>query len=146
MWRRMRRLERLARERVPAEGEQGAVTRVVGDTFESVVRASDRDVLLQVYAPWCGHSKKLSSIYEALGATFERVPSVTIAQMDGTVNEVPGLEYEGYPSLFFFTASNRRYDVGDDVELTLRGLSDFVRAHAELPIDTAAAAATKEEL
>ena len=61
----------------------------------------------------CGHSKKLAPAYDALGAAFAAVPTVTIARMDGSANEVPGLDYEGYPSLLLVTASNRRFDVGD---------------------------------
>ena len=56
---------------------------------------------------------------------------------------MPGLDYDGYPTLVLFTASNQRVEVGEDVELTLEGLSAFVRAHAEKPIGGSGA---KEEL
>ena len=38
---------------------------VVGDNFEEMV-FNDKYVLLEAYAPWCGHCKKLTPIYEEL--------------------------------------------------------------------------------
>ena len=39
---------------------------VVGDSFEEMVLKSDKYVLFEAYAPWCGHCKKLTPIYEEL--------------------------------------------------------------------------------
>jgi thiol-disulfide isomerase/thioredoxin len=30
---------------------------VTGNTVESIVKDASKDVLLEVYAPWCGHCK-----------------------------------------------------------------------------------------
>ena len=62
---------------------------------------------LQVYAPWCGHCKTLAPIYEQLAARFKGVDSVVIAKMDGTENEHPSLDVEGYPSIMFYPAGNK---------------------------------------
>ena len=121
-------------EAIPTAND-GPVALVVGDTFDALVNTSGVDVLLQIYAPWCGHCKKLEPEYLQLGARFADVESVVIAKMDGTRNEVPGLEYDGFPTLYLFTASNRQIAVGDDVELSVEALSQFVQAHAERSID-----------
>ena len=68
-------------EAPPARNEGGAVV-VVGDTFDEIVKAP-RDVLLEVYAPWCGHCKQLAPVYEQLGERFAGVGSVTIAKSNG---------------------------------------------------------------
>jgi protein disulfide-isomerase A1 len=128
-----------------AEEEEAAAVRcVVADTFDEIVYEAGRDVLLNIYAPWCGHCKALELEYEKLGARFAASTSApTIAKMDGSLNEVEGLDYGGYPTILLVTASNRKVVAGPEVELTLEGLTEFVRLHAEKPLGALAA---KEEL
>lgn len=39
---------------------------VVGKNFAEIVN-QDKDVLIEFYAPWCGHCKKLAPIFDELG-------------------------------------------------------------------------------
>jgi len=84
----------------------GSVKVVVAKTFEELVTASKTDVLLELYAPWCGHCKKLAPIYEKVGEAFSADASVTIAKMDATANDVPDARFvvKGFPSIFFYKA------------------------------------------
>ena len=40
---------------------------VVGETFDEIVNDETKDVLIEFYAPWCGHCKNLEPIYKELG-------------------------------------------------------------------------------
>lgn len=44
-------------EPVPAS-QDGPVTVLVATTFQELVIDNDKDVLVEFYAPWCGHCKK----------------------------------------------------------------------------------------
>lgn len=89
----------------PEEPLENGVRVVTGNTFDEIVKDPTRDVLLEVYAPWCGHCKSLAPHYEKLAARFEGVDSVVIAKMDGTKNEHADVSIQGFPTIFFFPAA-----------------------------------------
>lgn len=109
------------------------VTVVVGKNFDKVVKDAKKDVLLEVYAPWCGHCKQLAPIYAKLAKRFAKVDSVTIAKMDGTENEHPDVEVKGYPTLIFYPAEKNAkpvsYDGGDR---SLKAMTKFIKKHAKI--------------
>lgn len=52
------------------------MTIVVGKTVDSIVFDETKDVLLEVYAPWCGHCKALDPVYKKLAKRFKKVRGV----------------------------------------------------------------------
>lgn len=40
---------------------------MVADTFDEIVNDPEKDVLVEFYAPWCGHCKNLEPKYKELG-------------------------------------------------------------------------------
>ena len=89
----------------PPSAQTGSVTVLVGTTFPDVV-GKEACVFLEVYAPWCGHCKKLEPIWEKLGASYADNDAMVVAKMDGTVNEAEAFEVGGYPSLYLFRANS----------------------------------------
>jgi protein disulfide-isomerase A1 len=72
---------------------------IVGNSFEDMVVNSNKFVLLEAYAPWCGHCKKLEPIYTELAEKLSGVEDLVIAKMDATANEHPSLNIQGFPTI-----------------------------------------------
>ncbi|CAM9820446.1 unnamed protein product, partial [Hapterophycus canaliculatus] len=73
----------------PAEEDMAEPVKVLkGKTFAKHVLESDKDVLVEFYAPWCGHCKALAPKYDELATKLAGVESVMIAKMDSTENEI----------------------------------------------------------
>jgi len=120
----------------PPADNSAPVKVVVGKTFEQIALDNTKDVLLEFYAPWCGHCKSLAPIYDELAEKFSSVKSIVIAKMDATANEVdyPGVDVKGFPTLKFFPAGEGKKKVVDyDGARDLEGLSAFLKASAAIP-------------
>ena len=67
-----------------------------------------------MYAPWCGHCKKLAPIYSKLAKRFASIDSVVIAKMDGTENEHKKVEAKGFPTILFYPAGEDKEPITFD--------------------------------
>ncbi|CAN1837479.1 Protein disulfide isomerase-like 1-4 [Linum perenne] len=116
------------------ESNDGDVKIVVGDNFDDIVLDESKDVLLEIYAPWCGHCQSLEPIYNKLAKHLKGIDSIVIAKMDGTTNEHPRAKSDGFPTLLFFPAGNKSFDpVTVDTDRTVVAFYKFIKKHASIP-------------
>ncbi|XP_071400813.1 protein disulfide-isomerase A3 [Centroberyx affinis] len=118
------KLKRYLKSEPIPENNDGPVKVVVAENFDSIVNDDSKDVLIEFYAPWCGHCKSLEPKYKELGEKLASDPNVVIAKMDATANDVPSpYEVRGFPTIFFAPAgqkmSPKKYEGGREV-------SDFI--------------------
>lgn len=79
-----------------------------GKDFAEFV-ASNQFVLVEFYAPWCGHCQSLTPEY-ARAATALKDAGVKLAKVDAVEHSDLAQEHgvEGYPTLYFFVDGEKR--------------------------------------
>ncbi|KAL6203030.1 hypothetical protein ACLB2K_026734 [Fragaria x ananassa] len=116
------------------ETNDGDVKIVVGNNFDDIVLDESKDVLLEIYAPWCGHCQSLEPTYNKLAKHLRGIESIVIAKMDGTTNEHPRAKADGFPTLLFFPAGNKSFDPTTvDSDRTVVAFYKFLKKHASIP-------------
>jgi protein disulfide-isomerase A1 len=80
---------------------------VVAESLDDIVFKSGKNVLIEFYAPWCGHCQKLAPILDEVALSFQNDPSVIIAKLDATANDIPSdtFDVKGFPTIYFRSAS-----------------------------------------
>jgi protein disulfide-isomerase A4 len=127
---------RIKSQPVPKKSS-GPVTVVVGNTFEKIVLDKSKDVLIELYAPWCGHCKSLEPVYRDLAKRFKSVKRLVIAKMDATANDSPEpYTASGFPTIYFAPAGSKQSPVSYSGDRSLDDLIKFIRKHATVPLDS----------
>ncbi|CAH1788516.1 unnamed protein product [Owenia fusiformis] len=102
---------------------------LVRDTFIEVIGDKTKSRFVEFYAPWCGHCKKLSPIWQELAEKYEDNKDVVIGAIDATSNDLD-IKIGGYPTLQFYPKGADE-PVQFDGERTLEGLSSFIEKYAK---------------
>ncbi|XP_034375489.1 protein disulfide-isomerase A4 isoform X2 [Arvicanthis niloticus] len=115
------------------KNNKGPVKVVVGKTFDAIVMDPKKDVLIEFYAPWCGHCKQLEPVYTNLGKKYKGQKDLVIAKMDATANDITNDRYkvEGFPTIYFAPSGDKKNPIkfeGGDRDL--EHLSKFIDEHA----------------
>ncbi|KAK1288391.1 Protein disulfide-isomerase [Acorus calamus] len=114
---------------------------VVSDSVDDLVLKSGKNVLLEFYAPWCGHCQKLAPILDEVAVSFANDADVIIAKMDATANDVPNdFTVQGYPTLYFLSASGKIEQYEGD--RTKEAIIEFIQKNKDT---TGQASSLKEE-
>jgi protein disulfide-isomerase A1 len=92
----------------PVPTTSGPVVELVGSTYAAAIADPDKDVLVQLYSPDCGHCRKLAPVYEAVARKLAADGDMVVAQIDASANDIAGMEPEGFPTILFFPKANKK--------------------------------------
>jgi protein disulfide-isomerase A1 len=132
------------------EKNDGDVMVVVADSYDQIVLDKEKDVLIEFYAPWCGHCKRLAPVYEKLGARLAaHRDKLIIAKMDATANDIPpsaGFDIEGFPTIKLVKANTNEV-VDYEGDRTEEAFIAFLKEHAthKIELEDVKEEAEKEE-
>jgi len=111
------------------DGTPSAVVDITNDNYKALVADSTKDIMLEFYAPWCGHCKALKPEYKKLANAFKDDDSVMIAAMDATANEVPkGFDVQGYPTIMWIPGNTKK-PVSYDDDREAGAMIEYIKAH-----------------
>jgi protein disulfide-isomerase A1 len=110
---------------LPDDWDKKPVKVLVGKNFDDVAKDKSKDVLVEFYAPWCGHCKKLEPIWDELAAKYEKNEKIVIAKMDATANELEDVKVQSFPTIKFFPSGSDNV-VDYNGERTLEGFMKFL--------------------
>lgn len=123
----------LKSEEIPTEQKDNVIT-LVGKSFNDIVLDNEKDVLVEFYAPWCGHCKKLTPIYEELATDLKANKNLIIAKMDSTANEVEGVSVQGFPTIKFWPKGKKSSPIDFTEERTVEGFKKFLEKQGAITV------------
>jgi protein disulfide-isomerase A1 len=120
-------------EPIPEKNDEPVRTLVAKNYEKVITNPENKVILVEFYAPWCGHCKKLAPTLDELGTNFASNSGVVIAKFDATANTVPkGISVTGFPTILAFVNGEQHpYPGGHDIASLTAFVESFIKDAAD---------------
>uniref|UniRef100_A0A182SFP6 protein disulfide-isomerase n=1 Tax=Anopheles maculatus TaxID=74869 RepID=A0A182SFP6_9DIPT len=122
--------QHLLSQDLPEDWDKEPVKVLVATKFDEVAFDKTKDVLVEFYAPWCGHCKQLVPIYDKLGEKYKDSDSVVVAKIDATANELEHTKISSFPTIYLYRKGDNE-KVEFKGERTLEGFVKFLEGEKD---------------
>ena len=116
------------------ENNNESVYKLVGTTFEREVFNKNNDVLVNFYATWEDNFKEFKLGFYDLAEKLKNNTNLTIAEMDGTKNEVENVRLDGFPTVKLYPAGKKNNPIDYEGKPNVKELLKFLKKYATYPI------------
>ncbi|CAN0858613.1 Protein disulfide isomerase-like 1-6 [Linum grandiflorum] len=106
-----------------------SVLAIVGKTFDDLVLSNSKNVLLEVFTPWCINCETTSKQVEKLAKHFKGSDNLVIARIDASANEHPKLEVTDFPTLMFYPADDKANPIKLSTKSSGKELAATINKH-----------------
>jgi len=109
-----------------------AVTVLDESNFASIALDPTKNVLVEFYAPWCGHCKHLAPDYEKVAQAFAAEPDVVVANFDADAHKDTPPKYgvSGFPTIKWFGKKNKANPDSYDGPRDVQSFVDYINEHS----------------
>lgn len=117
------------------------LTQVVASSFDDVVIGGTKDVLLDVYADWCGPCRAIAPTLVTLSEIFEDNDNIVIAKIDCDSNDINRtyLPETSIPNIKLFRGNNKKEPLKYQGNRSLNHFLEFLHQNASVTFDLEAA-------
>jgi protein disulfide-isomerase-like protein len=110
------------------------VTVLTPSNFDAIVKNPTSQVLVEFYAPWCGHCKSLAPVWDKLATAFKSEENVVIAKLDADAHKDLAGKYDvhGFPTLKWFGTESKdgeKYEGSRDLGDLVKFVNDKAGSH-----------------
>ncbi|CAL1378094.1 unnamed protein product [Linum trigynum] len=102
---------------------------VVGKTFDELVLNSPKNILLEIFTPWCINCETTSKQVEKLAKHFKGSDSLVIARIDASANEHPKLQVADYPTLLLYPEDDKTNPIKLSTKSSGKDLAAAINKH-----------------